>query len=739
MAAAHPHQHQHQHPQRDEWRLQLLRAVETFPVTIVTAGAEPVVSSLSTSGATDVAAVRIPQYLHEAGWTANGRMVAVTHPRRSTVVSLAQRAAAAGDETGRGQQRVVGYAVPLDDCTDRGSGNGDDRGDGGYSHRGGTRIRYLTDALLLREAMADPLLSQYNAVVVTCDAHERSADSDVLLGLLKLILPHRADLRVVVVVVAVAGFAPAADADANDLLAYFSQSPPVLGATLLSFDGDGTRESSNHHHPVDVHFLRDPCEDHAAAAVDAVLALHAQEPPGDVLVFVASRLAVDSVASQLETRAATVPAPLRLEVVAVHGSDPTNGNEREQQKYDPRIQEPASRGARKVIVAPAGTTAAEESALAASPNVAYVVDCGWARQREFQPHTTTGAAAGAGGRTVLATVSASRARADLRAQLAGRWRLGKAYRLYPAAEYARLPASCPVPELARSDLTATVLCLKHLGVRQVAAFPFPPLAAPPRGRLAHALASLHGYGAVDDAGELTDAGRQMAELPLLKSHAFGCVSEALTIVAMLSTNDTFLPSTSSSAHGHDGHHNRHAGFAVEEGDHLTFLNVYLAYEAAHRHPGWCQKHRVNAAALHRARQIRAQLAAFLDQFGIPATASDSAPSSGEPVDATVLQRWLAASLYTQAAAAQPDGSFRLLHGGGNDESSESGAVAWLHPSSALFERIPAFVVYTTATAAVAEATTGAAGKSRGARVYLRGVTVVEPQWLMGAAPGFFAF
>ena len=149
-----------------EYRTALLYSVETFGCTVV-------VGETGCGKST-----QLPQYLHEAGWTDGGFMLAVTQPRRIAAMALAARVA---EEMGVELGAQVGYAVRFDEKW----------------HDSRTRIKYQTDGMLLREMMSDPLLSRYSAVIVD-EAHERSLHTDVLLGLLKKVRRARPELRLVV-------------------------------------------------------------------------------------------------------------------------------------------------------------------------------------------------------------------------------------------------------------------------------------------------------------------------------------------------------------------------------------------------------------------------------------------------------------------------------------------------------------------------------------------------------------
>ncbi|ORZ38802.1 pre-mRNA splicing factor [Catenaria anguillulae PL171] len=597
------------------YRESILYAVETFPVVIL-------VGQTGTGKST-----QIPQYLHEAGWTANGRMIGVTQPRRIAATTIAQRVA---EEMEVRLGDTVGYAIRFEDRVDPAR----------------TRIKYMTDGMLFREIMMDPLLTRYNVVMID-EAHERSVYSDLVLGLLKLILMHRKDLRIIV---------SSATLDADFFLAYFSNTEPK-GKVF----------------PLDIHYLKQPCDDYVEQSIRTVLEIHQQEPPGDVLVFLTGRDEIDTVAMQLRNRS-------------------KSSSLQDQQL----IFSPTPRTARKVVVA---TNIAEASLTV--PDITYVIDCGFVKQRHFHPIS---------GHDALVIVPTSQAAADQRAGRAGRHRAGKVYRLYPHAVREGGMPKTTEPELARSSLLAPILQLKAMGIKHVGAFPFPTTPQPER--FAKSLEMLMLVGAVDDRGELTELGTRVAELPLepllavalLKSHEFGCVKEMLAIVAMLSVENVF-----SSAKGHDPANFKQVEFAVEEGDHLTYLNAYFAFEAANRQSAWCHKHKLNFSTLTQAAKIRTQLTKFLAKYNIPPTLSCNGNTD-------TIRKCLVSAFFAQAAAAQPDGTYRLLR---------DGSMAWIHPMSALFERAPPYVVFH--------------GIVETDRVFLREVTAVEHGWLKDAAPSYYDY
>eukprot|EP01083_Nonionella_stella_P037306 101693_1 len=147
-------------------RSEILYALEKYRVVIIVGE--------TGSGKT----TQIPQFLHESGWTAGGRMVACTQPRRVAATEVARRVAS---EMGTTLGEEVGYSIRFDQCYDGSR----------------TKIKYLTDGMLLREMMSDPLLSSYSVIMLD-EAHERTIHTDALIGLLKKILRKRSDLRIIV-------------------------------------------------------------------------------------------------------------------------------------------------------------------------------------------------------------------------------------------------------------------------------------------------------------------------------------------------------------------------------------------------------------------------------------------------------------------------------------------------------------------------------------------------------------
>jgi ATP-dependent RNA helicase DDX35 len=209
---------------------------------------------------------QIPQYLHEGGWTQGGRVVLCTQPRRVAAITVASRVA---QEMGCTLGRQVGYAVRFDSRVDE----------------GGTRtaIKFVTDGLLLRETLYDPLLSAYSVIMLD-EAHERSMYTDVLLGLLKKVRKRRPELRIII---------SSATADAEAFRDFFEthtyktggQARDTHDATIISIMG--------RQHAVDVLYLEKPARNYLRAAVETVISIVQGEGRGDILVFLPGMEEID--------------------------------------------------------------------------------------------------------------------------------------------------------------------------------------------------------------------------------------------------------------------------------------------------------------------------------------------------------------------------------------------------------------------------------------------------------------
>ena len=450
------------------------------------------------------------------------------------------------------------------------------------------------------------------------------------------------------------------------------------------------------------------------ASVTTAFAIHMTErDDGDILIFLTGQDEVDEAVSQLIDKAADLKSfkqsreQLRkLWILPLYGTLPMS----EQLKVFERTP---SRNTRKVIVS---TNIAETSLTI--PGIVHVIDCGFMKLKAYDPRL---------GSESLITVPVSKSSANQRAGRAGRYRSGRAYRLYPESEYERF-REFTTPELQRCDLAAPIIQLKALGIDNIFRFDF--LSAPPANNLIGTLELLHALGSLDHNARLaTPLGFEMAEFPLHPTHAkallaaddFGCTSEMLTIIAMLQVQNVFTTPSNRKMQADRAK----LKFTCIEGDHLTFLNVYKSFRDKYMRNGkrmqpmvhWCSVNFLNHKALLRAMQVREQLSKLLRKFkrNVELTCTDHV----EPI-----LKCLCVAFFANAAKATFSGDYRHLK---SDMSLK------VHPTSVINlylsnvdEPPPKYIIYNDI---VQSKTTYLA----------RDISVIKCEWLHELVPNYYEF
>ncbi|CAG8516918.1 8130_t:CDS:10 [Ambispora gerdemannii] len=582
---------------------------------------------------------QLTQYLAEEGFADRGK-IGCTQPRRVAAMSVAKRVA---EEVGCRLGSEVGYTIRFEDCTSP-----------------ETKIKYMTDGMLLRECLLDITLSQYSLIILD-EAHERTINTDVLFGLLKKTLKRRPDFRVIVT---------SATLDAEKFSAYFFDCP------IFTIPGRP--------HPVEVLYTKEPESDYLDAALIVVMQIHLSEPPGDVLLFLTGQEEIDTAAEILYERMKSLgPQVPDLIILPVYSALPN--------EMQSRIFEPAPPGSRKVVIA---TNIAETSITI--DGIYYVVDPGFVKQNAYDA------------KVGMDSLPISQAQARQRAGRAGRTGPGKCYRLYTEAAYRNEMLPNPVPEIQRTNLANIVLTLKAMGINDLLHFDF--MDPPPVQTLLTALEQLYALSALDDEGLLTKLGRKMAEFPLepplskmlIESVDLGCSEEILTIVAMLSVQNVFYRPKEKQAAADQ----KKARFHQPEGDHLTLLTVYNGWKASKFSNAWCFENFIQARSMRRAQDIRKQLLGIMDRY------KQDIISCGKNYNK--VRRTICGGFFRHAAKKDPQEGYKTL---------VEGTPVYIHPSSALFNRGPEWVIYHELVLTTKE--------------YMREVTAIEPKWLTEAAPTFF--
>ncbi|XP_024992633.1 probable pre-mRNA-splicing factor ATP-dependent RNA helicase DEAH9 isoform X1 [Cynara cardunculus var. scolymus] len=635
-----------------KYRTSILYLVETHSTTIIVGE--------TGSGKT----TQIPQYLKEAGWADGGRIIACTQPRRLAVQSVAARLA---EEMGVNLGEEVGYTIRFEDVT-----NSDL-----------TRIKFLTDGVLLREMMDDPLLSKYSVIMVD-EAHERSLSTDILLGLLKKIQRRRPELRLIIA---------SATIEAKSMAAFFQtrkRRPQLEGEdhglktepAILSVEGRGFN--------VQIFYAEEPVSDYLRATVSTVMSIHNKEPMGDILVFLTGQDDIDS-AVQLITEEAQNDGKSSLGMIVL---PLYSGLTRADQDL---VFSPSPRGKRKVVIS---TNIAETSLTL--EGIVYVIDSGFSKQRFYNPITDI---------ENLVVAPISKASARQRAGRAGRVRPGKCYRLYTEDYFVNEMSLEGIPEMQRSNLVSSVIQLKALGIDNILGFDWP--SSPSPEAMVRALEVLYSLGILDDDAKLTSpVGFQVAELPLdpmiskmiIVSDELGCSEEIITVSAILSVQSIWI-----SVKGQRELDEAKLRFAASEGDHVTFLNVYRGFLQSNKSSKWCHKNFINYHAMKKVIEVREQLRRVAQRLGLALKSCQN--------DMQVLRRAVTAGFFANACRLEPyshNGTYKTLR---------SSQEVYIHPSSVLFRVNPKWVVYHSLVSTD--------------RQYMRNVISIDPSWLREAAPHFY--
>ena len=458
-------------------------------------------------------------------------LIGHTQPRRIAATSTAKRIA---QELGSPPGMHVGFKVRFNDTLSSGAW-----------------VKLMTDGILLAETQGDPLLKQYDTLIID-EAHERSLNIDFLLGYLKQLLPKRPDLKVIIT---------SATIDADRFARHFGsldKPAPVI-------------EVSGRLYPVELRYS--PVEADVAlvarpgaaqkakeqrdlmdAIVDAVDEL-ALIGPGDVLVFLPGEREIRDAAEALRKH-----HPPHVEILPLYARLSAQEQERVFK----------SSNARRIVLA---TNVAETSLTV--PGIRYVVDAGTARVKRYSYRNKV---------EQLQIEAIAQSAANQRAGRCGRVAAGVCIRLFEEQDFLQR-AKFTEPEILRSSLAAVILRMKALRLGDVEDFPF--IEPPPGRAIADGYQLLQELGAVDDDRQLTALGRQLAKLPLdprvgrmiLAGRDNVCLSEMLIIASALSVQDP----RDRPVEAQGAADLAHKKFADEKSEFPAYLKIWAWFDDAIKH------------------------------------------------------------------------------------------------------------------------------------------------------------
>ena len=692
---------------------------------------------------------QLPQFLQREEW--NDKCIAITQPRKVAATNLARRVAA---EMGVRLGEEVGYSVRFD-----------------AKYGKDTKVKYLTDGMLLQEMLRDPELKRYSCVVVD-EAHERTVDTDLVLGFLKrLVLGSRkGSLKVVVMsaTLEVEGLARFFEENGGEGLGEVEdmgekkedeEKPVEVVEVVEETPAPGEKKKKrkkNKKDNIDA-LLRErtppPPEPTAGEKEEAMQLTPIEDPTkkiqyfGSVALFqVPGRQFPVTIFHAPEAVDDHVDAALRT-IFQIHYSQPLPGDilvfltgqdEIESLKtlIESMIPDMAP-GVPKLAVLPlyAALPAATQQLvfeplrtpntrkIILSTNIAetsvtvsgvhHVVDSGLAKQKQYRP--------GINLESLLST-PISKSSAQQRAGRAGRECPGTCYRLYTATDFSERP-DATAPEILRCDLAHPILRLKSRGVEDITSFPY--LSPPPRATMLKALETLFSLSALSDSGAITPLGTEMSHLPVTpllartliasKTDELDCPAEVIDVASALSV-ENLLPQPLGDE-DRESFDEARREFARREGDHIMLLELVRAYLAQplRERKTWCEKHFVNARAMAQVLKIRQQLREYL-KLKEGAAEEEEEAGSAKTISPDLAQRVLKAFLagyFANTARWVGGREWKMVLGG-----MEVG----IHPGSTLFGEKREAVVFHEAV-----------WTSRG---FVRWCSGVEMGWIVDAAPGY---
>lgn len=736
---------------------------------------------------------QIPQFLYEAGY-AEKKLIGITEPRRVAAISMSKRIAHEMNLS----SDVVSYLIRFE-------GNTTDQ----------TKIKFMTDGVLLKEIESDFLLNKYSVIILD-EAHERSVYTDILVGLLSRIVPLRQKRGSSLKLIIMSATLRVEDFTKNQQL--FKVSPPVLSVETRQF-------------PVTIHFNKRTADDYVKEAYNKTLKIHTKLPEGGILIFLTGQQEVNNLVRKLrkafpykapeqkkgkgknaveaKNSAVTVYDPydsdhdefnIRMAIkearkakkklaaeltlpkvdldnyklpeddteADLHEQD-DGGNESDSElgsdtnlehmtalkssqplwvlplysllpSYkQQRVFDPPPEGARLCVV----TTNVAETSLTI-PNIKYIVDSGRQKTRLYDKVT---------GVSAFVVTFTSKAAANQRAGRAGRTAAGHCYRLYSSAKYNDDFIDFAMPDIQKKPVEDLMLQMKCMGIDKVVNFPFP--SPPDSVQLQVAEYKLKLLGALErvtgtkdpNLTRVTPLGRAISAFPvaprfgkmLALSHQQNLLPYTTCMVAALSVQEVLIEMTVTDDSEQKVKSNSKwtarrklwagTGNSLLLGDPVVLLRAVGAAEYANsmgKLDEFCRDNGLRPKAIGEIRKLRVQLTNEIN-LSMSDVALSVDPKMQPPTDvqAKLLRQILLAGMCDQVARLIPDEEItdkndkRKFKYAYNRHDMEE--PVFLHSSSVLRHTRPEWVVYQE----IYELQNGDTTK-----MFMRGVTAIEPEWLL---------
>ena len=516
-----------------------------------------VVQSPTGSGKT----TQLPVILHEAGYSQNG-IIAVTQPRRIAALSVSEFIA---KQLKTSYPGLVGYKMRFEDKTDE-----------------STRIKIMTDGILLQEMKLDPWMSRYSVIMVD-EAHERSLNIDFVLGLLKRVLKERKDFKVIV---------SSATMNAQAFSSYFNDCPIVnidtqIFPVTMVYDPVAAKTTT---------LSETGCEALLAKIEKTVDRVLDNNTKGDILIF----LPGEKIIRDCVERLSFAHFKNKIHIVPLYG--------RLAKEEQEKVFDNPPFGKKKVVIS---TNIAETSVTI--NGITTVIDSGLAKLNFYSPKTFTSS---------LEETEISKASCNQRRGRAGRTQPGTCYRLYSRENFdAR--EEYTTEEIYRTDLSEVILRMSELGITDFDKFDF--ISPPYAGGIQGAVETLTMLKAINSDGTLSEIGKLMVAFPLeprvsriiIESilHYPEVLEEVLIAASFLSTHSPFILPPGEEMDARKAHH----AFRDIQGDFVSYVKLFKTYVSMGNKERFCTNNYLDSRVMAEIENIKIQLEEIVTKMGIPLT------------------------------------------------------------------------------------------------------------------------
>lgn len=634
---------------------------------------------------------QIPIYLKENGWNVHGYSIASVQPHRVGAIHLAKKVS---ERLNVRVGQEVGYSIRFENYVSK-----------------TTKVKFVSDELLIRETLRDPSLATYSVIIVDELQREcRSHSSEILLSILKKLCQTRKELKVILMISSLA-----ISDDIDELQSYFKgtdrQTSTSLSVGIVAIQPTYKPSSSL----FDVYYLEQPTSNYIQEAANTIQSIHSTRHLssaagiGDILLFLPHPEDIIMASTILQER---FYDQRDIFIVPFH----SHLSSAIQQAYHP-----TPTNSRKVVLT---TNIALSSKII--PNIKFVIDTGF-QQLVYYDHSSN-----ITNRLTVPIdqqVSIQRSLYCLRSFQSE----GTVFRLFTEKDYKALSTVSPT-EFQRMNITKNILLLKSLRISNVAKYDF--VSCPTVKAVVSALEMLYSLDAIDKDGNTTALGDTMAEMTvdlslaraLLLSYDLACSEEMLSIAAMSNVEYPFLSHAKASkilSSANNPNMKSLSGavgeLTVLEGDPLTALNIYNQFIASGSSKAWCQEHQLQYNILSRASEYRSKLKQIL-MYYLEETVARKPGEEREIVlascgnDTVAIRKCLVAGYFINAAKLCADGKYRTVRGNVEVEPHASSVYA-------SYGAPPEWVIYGEVLCEKAP--------------MMRDLTRIDPHWLVEMAPQYY--